>query len=89
MNDERRSPISPRARMNVSGILRREGSETVCVMIEDDGRELELRIPDGEILHNNGYTEKEAEEIISHLNSRIDEIMDAARGINPMKAFMS
>ena len=82
------SPITPDTKMSVSGILHREGSKCVCVTMEDADRFIEIRMPDAEILSRKGYSEKEAEEIISYLNENIDDILNAARGVNPMTAFM-
>ncbi len=82
------SPITPDTRMSVSGILHREGSKCVCVTMEDADRFIEIRMPDAEILSRKGYSEKEAEEIISYLNENMDDILNAARGVNPMTAFM-
>ena len=82
------SPITPDTKMSVSGILHREGSKCVCVTMEDADRFIEIRMPDAEILSRKGYSEKEAEEIISYLNENMDDILNAARGVNPMTAFM-
>ncbi len=89
------SPITPTTRMAVSGILNRAGGRSVCVMLNDDGtgasgreRFVEIRLPEGEVLSNSGYTDGEIEEIISYLNENMDDIMNTARNVNPMKAFM-
>ena len=87
------SPITPDTRMAVSGILNRAEGRSVCVMLEDGsagqtGRSIEIRIPGGEVLSNTGYTDGEIEEIISYLNENIDDILNTARDVNPMKAFM-
>ena len=82
------SPITPDTKMSVSGILHREGSKCVCVTMEDADRFIEIRMPDAEILSRKGYSEKDAEEIISYLNEIMDDILNAARGVNPMTAFM-
>lgn len=89
MDNKTASPITPETRMSVSGILHRGSDRAVCVMIEDTARSIEIRIPEGEILANKGYTEKEAEDLISYLNENMDDILETARRINPMKAFMS
>ena len=82
------SPITPDTKMSVSGILHREGSKCVCVTMEDDDRFIEIRMPDAEILSRKGYSEKEADDIVSYLNENMDDILNAARGVNPMTAFM-
>ena len=82
------SPISTSATMNVSGILNYGGKKAICVMIEDGSKSIEVRLPDGEILSRKGYTENEAEEILSYLSENMDDIMKTAREINPMAAFL-
>ncbi|MCR5595831.1 MAG: hypothetical protein K6G12_08280 [Lachnospiraceae bacterium] len=82
------SPITTDTRMAVSGILHRGESRSVCVMLEDNERSIEIRLPEGEILSRKGYTEEEAEEILAYLNENMDDIMNTAREVNPMKAFM-
>ena len=81
-------PFSTDAKMNISGILHRGESRSVCVMFEDRGRSVEIRMPEGEILANNGYNDSEIDDILSYLNTNIDDIMSTAKSINPMKAFM-
>ena len=82
------SPISPDTQMFVSGILHRGDSRSVCVMLNDRARSIEIRLPEGEVLSCTGYTGDEAEDIISYLNENIDDILNTARDVNPMKAFM-
>ncbi|MBQ9334323.1 MAG: hypothetical protein IJS12_08335 [Lachnospiraceae bacterium] len=82
------SPITSDTRMSVSGILHRGDKRSVCVMIETDSSHAEIRMPEGEILSVNGYTDEETEEILAYLTENMDDIMNAARDVNPMKAFM-
>ncbi len=74
--------------MSVSGILHRGESRSICVMIEDGQRSAEIRLPEGEILSKKGYTDEEINELIAYLNDNMDDILNTARGVNPMKAFM-
>ncbi len=74
--------------MSVSGILHRGESRSICVMIDDKERSAEIRLPEGEILSKKGYTDGEINEIIAYLNDNMDDILNTARGVNPMKAFM-
>lgn len=85
---KKRKYMNSNTKMSVSGILHRGESRSVCVMLEDDDRSIEIRLPEGEILSNNGYSSEETEEILSYLNENIDDIMKSAREVNPMKAFM-
>ena len=82
------SPITPDTRMSVSGILHRGERRSVCVLIENDQNYAEIRMPEGEILSRKGYDEEETEEIIAYLTENMDDILNAARDVNPMKAFM-
>lgn len=82
------SPITSDTRMSVSGILHRGDSRSVCVMIETDSSHAEIRMPEGEILSVSGYTDEETEELLAYLTENMDDIMNAARDVNPMKAFM-
>ena len=82
------SPITSDTRMSVSGILHRGDSRSVCVMIETDTSHAEIRMPEGEILSVEGYSDEETEEILAYLNENMDDIMNAARDVNPMEAFM-
>ena len=82
------SPITPNTRMSVSGILHRGERRSVCVLIENDQNYAEIRMPEGEILSRKGYDEEETEEIIAYLTENMDDILNAARDVNPMKAFM-
>lgn len=80
--------ITTNTHMYVSGILHRGNDRSICVMIEDGAKSLEVRLPEGEFLSRKGYTKNEAEEILSYLNENMDDILNSAKGINPMKAFM-
>ena len=82
------SPITPDTRMSVSGILHRGESRSVCILLENDSKYAEIRMPEGEILSCKGYDEEETEEIIAYLTENMDDILNAARDVNPMKAFM-
>ncbi len=88
MNSSDLSPITPSTTMSVSGILNRGESRSICVMIEDGQRSAEIRLPEGEILSKKGYTDEEINELIAYLNDNMDDILNTARGVNPMKAFM-
>ncbi len=82
------SPVTPDTKISVSGILHRGESRSVGVMVETDTSHAEIRMPEGEILSVSGYTEEETEELLADLNENMDDIMNAARDVNPMKAFM-
>ena len=82
------SPITPDTRMSVSGILHRGESRSVCILLENDTCYAEIRMPEGEVLSCKGYDEEETEEIIAYLTENMDDILNAARDVNPMKAFM-
>lgn len=75
--------------IHVSGLLHRGDSKSVCVMIESEDKSMEVRMPEGEVLMCTGYTKEESEELLAYLNENIDDIMQTAKGVNPMKAFMS
>jgi len=82
------SVIGPDTAISVSGILHRGDTKSVCVMIEENEKSMEIRLPEGEILSRVGYTEKDVEEVLVYLSENMNDIMSTARSIDPMKAFM-
>jgi len=83
-----KSVIGPETTINISGLLHRGDSKSVCAMVEDKEKSIEIRLPEGEILFCKGYTPSEQEEILAYLNENLGDIMNTAKEINPMKAFM-
>lgn len=80
--------LSSNAKMSVSGILHRNNTKSICIMLEDNGKSIEVRMPDEEILANSGYNEADVTALIEYLREIYDELILTAKGINPMKAFM-
>lgn len=86
------SPINDKTNMYVSGLLHRgeAGKDlSVCIMLEEADKSVEIRMPGEEILSHKGYTPNEIKEILVYLRENLDDIMKTAKEINPMKAFMS
>lgn len=77
-------------KMSVSGAVKnKNGDKVVYVTFEDKGRSAEGVLPEGKIIKNSGFTEKEIKALEFYMSSQKDTIIQMAKSVDPMKAFLS
>ncbi|MCR5770139.1 MAG: hypothetical protein K6G87_02760 [Butyrivibrio sp.] len=77
-------------KMSVSGAVKnKSGQKVVYVTFEDKERSAEGVLPEGKILKNTGFTQEEIKALEQYMISQKDAIIQMARTVNPMKAFLS
>ena len=77
-------------KMSVSGAVKdKNGNKVVYVTFEDKGRSAEGVLPEGKILKSFGFSEKEIKALEFYMSSQKDTIIQMARTVDPMKAFLS
>lgn len=74
--------------MSVSQIFRKNGQLTAFVLFSDGKRSAEGKIPDCKMISNQGFSEKEIKALELYLKMEQDSILQTAKGINIMDAFL-
>ncbi|MCR4739735.1 MAG: hypothetical protein K5886_05685 [Lachnospiraceae bacterium] len=74
--------------LSFSGFLGEKGSRYIAVSFTDGKRTAEGSIPECKITKNTGFSDEEIRSLEEYLKNNKESIMEKARGINPMKAFM-
>ncbi|MBE5846429.1 MAG: hypothetical protein E7300_01990 [Lachnospiraceae bacterium] len=73
----------------VSGItVAKDGKKTAYVRLEDGENFAEGRIPDCVIIRNGGFDETQLSKLTVYMHDHLDELMEQAGGVNPLKALM-
>lgn len=75
-------------RMNISSLIRKDGDKAIYVLFTDGNKEAEFKVPDGKLLSNKGFSDKELEDLRDYLHNEQDYIYSVAKKVNPMKGFM-
>ncbi len=75
-------------RMNVSSLVRKDGEKAIYVLFTDGDKEAEFVVPEGRLLDNKGFSDKEITELRDYLHNEQDYIYSVAKKVNPMKGFM-
>lgn len=76
-------------KMSVSPIFRKNGKPTAFVLFTDGTRNAEGKIPDCTIISNQGFFEKEIKALELYLKMEQENILQTAKGINIMGAFLN
>ena len=74
--------------MSVSTVFRKDDRECACVSFSDGRREAEALLPECRLTRNTGFSPKELSDLKDYLKANREELMNTARGINVMDAFM-
>ena len=74
--------------MLVSGLVGTGEHKRICVYFSDKDKSAEGSIPECKITSSKGFTKDEVAEIEEYLKENKDHIIEEARKVNPMKAFM-
>ncbi len=73
----------------VSGLsVGKDGKKTAYVRLEDGESFAEGRIPDCVIIRNGGFDETQLSKLTVYMHDHLDELMEQAKGVNPLKALM-
>lgn len=80
--------MSDAMNMTVSGIFNKNGKKVISVLFSDGSRSAEGTIPEGKIHINQGFSEEEIAALEFYLKTEQDSIVEMAKKVNVMKAFM-
>ncbi len=75
--------------LSFSGFLGEKGKRYIAVSFSDGKRSAEGTIPECRITKNNGFSAEETESLENWLKQNQEFIIEKARELNPMKAFMN
>lgn len=75
-------------KMSVSQIFNKNGKLTAFVLFNDGIRSAEGKIPDCTIISNQGFSEKEVKALELYLKMEKDNILQTAKSVNIMDAFL-
>lgn len=74
--------------MSVSPIIKKKGKMMVYVQFLDGKKKAEGRIPDCKMISSEGFSEKEIAALELYLKSEQGNIMEMAKEVNVMNAFL-
>ena len=74
--------------MLVSGLVGTGEHKRICVYFSDKDKYAEGSIPDCKITSGKGFSDEELAKIEEYLRDNRDQIIEEAKKVNPMKAFL-
>ena len=80
--------MNPEIKMSVSAMTRTDNKKAVYVLFSDDRKSAEFAIPECKLIRNDGFAADEIDQLMEYVKNEQDSILDIAKGINPLKAFM-
>ena len=80
--------MSDTLEMSVSSVTNTDGKKHIYVWFCDKNRNAEGRIPECDIIKNNGFSEKELAALRFYMKENTDQILKAAKTVSLMQAFM-
>lgn len=80
--------MSETVNMSVSPVVTTDGKKRIYVTFTDGERSAELTCPRGNVMNNNGFSEKEMAALKYYVTQNKEQIMAEAAKVNVMKAFM-
>ena len=80
--------MNPEIKMSVSPMTRPDNKKAVYVLFSDDRKSAEFAIPECKLIRNDGFAADEIDQLMDYVKNEQDSILDIAKGINPLKAFM-
>ncbi len=75
-------------KMTVSGIVPKDGRQSIYVVFEDGNRKAEGCVPDCVITSQSGFREEEIKMLEQYMKREQDTIRELAKQISPFKAIM-
>ena len=75
--------------MSVSPIVGKDGKKSIYVQFSDGARSAEGRLPDAEIIRNEGFCNAEVEWLKQYLKQEEDTRVEMAKGVNAMDVFLN
>ncbi|MBQ7581615.1 MAG: hypothetical protein IJU25_02215 [Lachnospiraceae bacterium] len=76
-------------KMSVSSMTRSGEKKGVYVLFQDGEKTAELLVPGCEVISNHGFDEAELAQLKEYGLKEQDAIFSLAKGVNPIKAFLS
>ena len=74
--------------MSVSSIVGKDGKKYIYVLFSDEKRSAELRLPEGKMISNRGFTSDEVQKLEDYLAKEKNTIVAMAKNVNAMDAIM-
>lgn len=75
-------------KINISPVTRLGDKRVAYVLFTDKSANAEFIIPEGELISNKGFDEKELVELKEYLVNEQDHLFQVAKELNPMRSFM-
>ena len=75
-------------KLQISGILEKDGKKRACVSFSAPGCYAEGYIPDCVLEKSSGFTKEEEEALCAYLRENLAELKKRAARINPLNAIM-
>lgn len=75
-------------RMSVSALTRHGEKKAVYVLFCDGAKSAEFAIPEGRLIHNDGFSEEELGQLRDYIKNEQDYLFRIAKEVNPIKGFM-
>ena len=72
----------------ISGVMGEGDNKKIYVLISDNEKSAEGRIPDCTIISNKGFSQDEVKQMEDYLRESKDLIISEAKRINPIKSFL-
>ncbi len=76
-------------KMSVSSIVSKDGKREVYVLFSEGERSAEGRLSDYKIIHQKGFSQEEAEALRDYMKQEKDAILQMAKKVNVMNAFLN
>ena len=70
-------------------MTRTKDSKAVYVLFDDGDIKAEIALPDCRFVSGRGFSDEEIAQLMDYVKNEQDSIFELAKGINPMKAFLS
>lgn len=75
--------------MSVSSIVSKDGKREIYVLFSEGNRSAEGRLSDYKMISNKGFTPEEADMLEAYMRRETDRIVQMAKNINVMDAFLN
>ena len=75
-------------KLMISGVSDRDGHKVAYILFQEEDKTAEGIIPDCEILKNDGFSDKELEDIRDYMRDNLEMLKRQAADVNPFKAMM-
>ena len=74
--------------MSVSSVVTRDGKKRIYVEFVDKDRSAEITFPKGNVMKNDGFSEKELVALKYYVTQNKEQILSESQKVNVVKAFM-